>query len=108
VTDGGNARIFESVGVGKGLRQLAGLEESLVLPANRDLQGDRPGRAFESAVPTRHAFEPGDPHRAMKKDLASHLASRLGTMHEQGLFDRLVIVASPEMLGSLRSALCDK
>jgi protein required for attachment to host cells len=105
VADGGKARIFEFLGVGKGVHQLPGLEETLALPANRQLQHDRPGRGFESASPSRHAYDAGDPHRLMKWTFARHLADELAAAHVRGAFNRLVLVAPSEMLGNLRSAI---
>jgi len=105
VADGGKARIFECLGIGKGVRQMPGYEETLALPANRDLLDDRPGRGFESFSPMRHSYEAGDPHRSMKQDFARHLADELAVLRDAGSFDYLVLVAPPEFLGNLRSAL---
>ena len=107
VADGAKARVFELAGIGKGIRQLPGLEESISLPANHELQDDRPGRAFESGNPTRHAFDAGDPHRAMKRSFACHLIKVLSKLHQERAFDSLVLVAPPEMLGNLRSELSE-
>jgi protein required for attachment to host cells len=105
VADGGKARILENLGPGKGVHQVSGLEEDLLLPPNRELQTDRPGRGFESAGPTRHAYETTDPHREMKRTFAGHLMERLAGFHAKGMFDRLVLVAPPAMLGDLRSQM---
>ena len=105
VADGGKARIIETVGPGKGLHQVAGLEEDLKLPPNRELQSDRPGRGFESAGPTRHAYEATDAHREMKRHFAAHLTDQLAKLHAMKRFDRLVVIAPPAMLGDLRTAM---
>ena len=107
VTDGGKARILENLGVGKGVHQVAGLEETITLPPNRELQDDRPGRGHESASPMRHAVEVSDPHRVLKRTFASHLVDELSALHRKGAFDRLVLVAPPEMLGNLRAVIGD-
>ena len=105
VADGGKARILENLGPGKGVHQVAGLEETVTLPPNRDLLDDRPGRGFESAGPTRHAYETSDPHRELKRAFARHLVDQLSAMHTKKLFDRLVLVAPPPMLGDLRAMI---
>ncbi len=105
VADGGKARILENLGPGKGVHQVSGLEEDLLLPPNRELQSDRPGRGFESAGPTRHAYETSDPHRELKRTFAVHLMERLAGLHAKGMFDRLVLVAPPAMLGNLRAEM---
>ena len=105
VADGGKARILENLGPGKGVHQVPGLEETVTLPPNRALLDDRPGRGFESAGPTRHAYEESDPHRQMKRAFARHMIEQLSAMHANGRFDHLVLVAPPPMLGDLRAML---
>ena len=105
VADGGRARILENLGSGKGVHQVAGVNETLTLPPNRVLQHDRPGRGFESAGPTRHAYEASDPHREMKRTFAAHLVDQLSEMHANGRFDRLVLVAPSPTMGDLRAML---
>ncbi len=105
IADGGKARILENLGPGKGLHQVAGLAETVTLPPNRTLQNDRPGRGFESAGPTRHAYEASNPHREMKRAFADHLVEQLSAMHTSGRFDRLLLVAPSPMLGDLRAML---
>ena len=105
VADGGKARILENLGPGKGLHQVQGLEEEILLPPNRDLQADRPGRGFESTGTTRHAYEASDPHRELKRAFASHIVDTLATLHSKRRFDRLVLVAPPAVLGDLQSAM---
>ena len=105
VADGGKARILENLGPGHGIHQVPNMDETLILPPNRDLLSDRPGRGFESASPTRHAYETADPHRDMKRQFAHHLLLKLKEFHGRGAFDRLVIVAPPAMLGDLRAAI---
>lgn len=55
--------------------------------------------------PSRHADDAGAPHRLIKRTVARHLADELAASHGRGAFDRLVLVAPPEMLGNLRSVL---
>ena len=105
VADGGKARIVENLGPGKGLHQVAGLEETIALPPNRALLEDRPGRGFESAGPTRHAYEASDPHRELKRAFTAHLIDQQAELHTSDRFDRLVLVAPSPMLGVLRAML---
>ena len=70
----------------------------------RELTTDRPGRAFDSKGPGRHAVSGGSvspkEHEASK--LCSELADEIETARVQGRFDRLVLVATPSFLGELR------
>ncbi len=79
---------------------------SMELPADRDIQRDRPGRSFKSSGPTRHAMESRtSPHRELKRELAGQVADKLDHGLRDGRFDRVALVAPPTVLGDLRDAL---
>lgn len=106
VADGSRARLLESMGPGKGIHQIPHTDESWLLPPNREIFTDRPGRSFESHGAARHALEsPSDPHRDLKRQFAAHLLSALDQRKRDGHFDRLVLIAPPQFLGDLRAAL---
>lgn len=103
VADGGGARIFESVGQGRGVHLVSGTESRVDNPASHELGQERPGRVYESVGTARHAVEPKrDPHRALEALFANQLATMLANYSANNSFDRLVIVAPPAMLGELR------
>jgi protein required for attachment to host cells len=109
VADGSRARVLENLGPGKGLHQVPATDEAWQLPANRDILADRPGRSHESHGNARHAIEPrSDPHRDLKRAFAVHLIGELEQRHAAHHFDRLVLVAPPEMLGNLRAGMPKK
>ncbi len=70
--------------------------------AQRD--GDRPGRVHESSGNVRHAMEPHtnvqDLHR---EQFARELLARVHTEAQKDHFPQIVLVAPPQMLGTLRS-----
>jgi protein required for attachment to host cells len=104
VADAGRARVLENLGPGKGVHQLPQSSETWELPSSHELGSDRPGRSFESHGATRHAIEPkSDPNRERKRAFAAHLVGELEDRRRKQSFDRLVIVAAPEMLGDLRA-----
>ncbi len=104
IADGSRARIFEQSG--RALKSVRGLSLSAELPPNRDLLADRPGRAFESQTPTRHAMvNRTDPHRELKRAFAKRIARVLQSKLAEKRYDRLVVVAPPVTLGDLRRAL---
>jgi protein required for attachment to host cells len=71
-----------------------------------DLGTDRPGRSYESATPSRHAIEGKiNPHEAAKLRFEVQIAELVNRAAEQGLFDSLVLVAPPRVLGDMRQAL---
>lgn len=106
VADGARARVLLSTGRGEGVKELPeGNFQSEHLPSG-DIMADREGRSFDSQGKGRHAMERrSDPHRSAKKAFAGTLAAMLDEQAARNSFDRLVIVAPPQMLGDLRAAL---
>ena len=81
---------------------------------DRDFKSDRPGRKFDRAplqagrrgATAHHGVGGGsEPHRREATLFARRIADELTSAHRAGGFDRLVIMAAPAFLGSLRSAL---
>lgn len=105
VCDGRKALLFENVGdrVYPKLETREALEH--VVPANRELGTDEPGRFFSPSDGRRSSAEPTDFHRQEEERFLTHLArdlDRFVTVH--GIKD-LVIAAPPRALGVLREAL---
>lgn len=102
------ARIF----AGEAGRLSALLEEieDLVHPESRmhdrDLTSDLPGRAYESYGTARHAMEePTTPRQHEVERFVSRVADVINRARREGRFDKLYLVAAPELLGRLRKAL---
>lgn len=75
----------------------------------RDVQSDRPGRSFDSAGEGHHAMEPPTDWKTHeKKQLAAAVAAELRQAVDRREFDRLVVVAPPEMLGHMRQVFDDR
>jgi protein required for attachment to host cells len=75
---------------------------------SREIASDRPGRTFDRAGEGRHAKEPPtDPQRYEKERFAKHLVDALEKALATAAFDRLAVVAPPQMLGDLRAAYGD-
>jgi protein required for attachment to host cells len=109
IADGSRAKVLESHGPVSDLVPVEDMAIAKELPANRDLQENRPGRSFESFTPMRHAMENRvEPHRQLKRELAGEIADKLERSLRAGRFDRLAIIAPPTFLGDLRSALSDQ
>lgn len=108
IADGARARIFLNEGPGKGVTPVDGGAFESGHQASREILEDRPGRTFESADTSRHAYEPrSDPHRELKRTFAGQLAAMLDQRLLEKAYDRVILVAPPAMLGDLREALTD-
>lgn len=102
LADGGNARVMERVAPFGKLKEIFQLTHPH--KSTHEMGDDKPGRAFESASPTRHAYEPHtDPHELQKDNFAKELATLLKDAYQTQKFDELSIVSPPHMLGLLRS-----
>lgn len=102
VSDGARARFYVSDG-GKLAPALDhDLSASTRLPA-RNAESDRPGRGFDGSGQGRHAMEGSADWKTHEKvGLARAVAAQLREAANRQEFQRLVVVASPEMLGDLR------
>lgn len=108
VADGAKARLLERVGPNGPLVPASAkcFSESEARIPTRDIGADRPGRVHESADTTRHSMEPRvDWHRYAKGQFAGSVAGALDKAALKKKFDELVLVAPPQALGDLRSAL---
>jgi protein required for attachment to host cells len=77
--------------------------------SSHELATDRPGRSYESASPSRHAVDwKTDPHEAAKAQFERKVADLVNRAAEEGLFDALVMVAPPRVLGAMRKALSEQ
>jgi len=105
VADGEKALILENIGDLKQpkLRLRRREEADLTIPG---ADTDSPGRVYESASGTRvSALEQPDYPRLASERFAAELAAALARQARRGLFERLVLVAPPQVLGALRDAM---
>jgi protein required for attachment to host cells len=108
IADGSRARLVVSEGRGKPLADVPDAEFEQESRPTRELGRDRPGRVQESATSARHAVEQPDLHQREEERFAIRLAEMLDQRLAQSDYEKLVLVAAPEMLGSLRAALSEK
>jgi protein required for attachment to host cells len=106
IADGVRARIVLNDGPGRGVKPGPNKEFEGVNAPNREIVSDKPGRTFDSAGQGRHSKEPRtDPHEHEQCAFHHRIAAYLDSAAKSGEFDRLVVVAPPKALGSLRSEL---
>lgn len=74
-------------------------------PSDREQGANRPGRMHDGAMGQRSALDDTDWHELQKERFAADLADKLYAEAHRGAFERLVLVASPKVLGDLRAAL---
>jgi protein required for attachment to host cells len=74
-------------------------------PPDREQTANRRGRQSESTSPSVYAYDETDFHELQKERYAEDLADRLYKMAHEGRFEKLILVASPQVLGVMRDAL---
>ncbi|MBR1155062.1 host attachment family protein [Bradyrhizobium sp. JYMT SZCCT0428] len=74
-------------------------------PPTREQGTDRPGRSNASVGVGRSAMEETDWHHIAEERFAGELADALYRHAHANLFQKLVIIAPPKVLGNLRKAL---
>ncbi len=105
IADGARARIFVNDGPGKGLKPAISKEFATEHKPTREVMSDRPG-SNASGGAVRHGYAPRtDWHQFEKHRFAASMAAVLNKEAKHHAFERLVLVAPPEPLGSLRAKL---
>jgi protein required for attachment to host cells len=108
VADAGRARILVQSGPDKSLSPVESLSFEHALPKSSDIARDSLPRTFDSIGPGRHAIAPkSDPQRSEKLVFARELAQVLETGLTNHAYDKLIIVAPPQMIGDMRANLSD-
>ncbi|SNR26923.1 host attachment protein [Puniceibacterium sediminis] len=74
-------------------------------PSNREQSANRPGRVPDTGTGQRSALDDTDWHELAKERFADDLAEKLYKLAHKGAFDRIVLVAAPNILGELRAKL---
>ncbi|GGL57635.1 host attachment family protein [Wenxinia marina] len=74
-------------------------------PPDREQKTDRPGRGHDTGPNQRSGMDEADFHELQKERFADDLADILYRYAHRGRFDRMVLVAGPQVLGNIRPAL---
>ena len=74
-------------------------------PATREQGSASPGRHNDGPSAHRSAGEDTDWHRLGKERFADEIADRLYKLAHHGIFDEIVLIAPPLMLGTMRKKL---
>ena len=100
------ATLFETEGKGKPIRRLQDIPHPKGRLQNKDIDADKPGRAFDSLGQGRHGMS--TEHEATEEvamEFARILAELLNKGRTTHAYGKLVLVAEPRFLGVLRAAL---
>jgi protein required for attachment to host cells len=105
IADGGHARFVQSA-ENNALHTIEVMDSIDAHKHDRDLVSDRPGRTFESASATRHAYAPRhDPHDMAKDRFTSLVAAKVNEDFAAELFNEIVLVAPAHVLAELTDGL---
>jgi len=105
VADGRKALFLENVTDAEAPNLVIRRVEEQDLPPNREQQSDRPGRMADPGPGQRSGLAGADWHELDEARFATDMAEILYRMAHRGVFGRLVVVAPPKTLGTLRDHL---
>lgn len=104
VADGEKALLLENVGDADFPNFEVRRKDEHANPPTHEQGADRPGRFNDGPTVSRSAVADTDWHRLEQERFAHDLADLLYRMAHKHRFDRLVVVAGPQILGDLRDA----
>ena len=103
------ARVFENKGRGKGFQLAADIPHPEGRLKNQDIDADKQGRSFDRFGAGRHAMsQEQEPTKHIAERFAKKLAKLLDEGRNQHRYTKLVLIAEPSFLGTLRGALSDQ
>ncbi|SEA45273.1 host attachment protein [Microbulbifer marinus] len=106
VANQSQARLFEAEKRAGDLHELKTMVHPESRLPGREQFSDAPGRSFDSGAYGRHGMgNVREVHRRNGEDFAREIAHALERGRKEGRFEKLYIVAEPQMVGSLRDSL---
>ncbi len=105
VCDGGKALIMQNTGDASGINLK--VQETLTQPnePDREIGADKPGRTHAADGLSGSAVEETDWHKQAEVEFLKQVASKLDLLVRERDVQRIVIVAPPRALGTLRASL---
>lgn len=105
IADGEKALFLENVGDDQDMHLQVIRKEEQENPETSEQGTDRPGRFNDGPTVARSAVQDTDWHALEKQRFAKDLAEMLYKKAHANKFDRIVLVAAPQVLGDLRDEL---
>lgn len=104
IGDGRRALFLRNAGTRRQVELVTERVLTIDNPPTREQGSDRPGRFMKSDGVNRSAMEQTDWHQLAEDRFAVQIAATLQQMIHAHQFMKLVVIAPPRMLGSLRAA----
>jgi protein required for attachment to host cells len=106
VGDESEVSFFDAADADAGLTLIEKIDNPAARQPDRDLESDRPGRAYNSTTGARSAVDgERSTRRSSHEDFARLIAEEVERGRNAHEFERLVLIAGPRMLGLIRAAL---
>ena len=105
VADSEKALFLENTGDGDHPHLQVRRKDEQENPSDREQGANRPGRMNDNGTGQRSSFDDTDWHELQKERFADDLADVLYKMAHKHRFERIVLVASPQVLGALRDKI---
>ena len=106
VADSSAARIFDAPSASGALAEVASYAHAESRLHERDLRTDQPGTTKDRAGYAKHGIEPKTKPKEQEAIVfARMIADTIGKARAKSQIERVLLVAPPEFLGHLRSAL---
>jgi protein required for attachment to host cells len=103
-----SATIFASRGPHEAIAVAEQIENPRGRMQSSELEEDRPGRSFDRAGHGRHSLSSEEPARdRVEHEFALQLAALLDLRRCEGIYDQLIMIAGPKLLGMLRKAISE-
>lgn len=107
VANSSNAKIFCVNGIGKEIKKVHDLDHPESRQKGSDLVSDRPGRAYDRVGAGRHAVG-RNPLVHEHQVFAQEVCELLRKGFDEGAFENVALIASPDFLGEIRLSLTDQ
>lgn len=106
IANNSNAKIFSVKGLGKEITKIHDLDHPNSRKKSGEILTDRPGRAYDRVGVGRHAVGK-DPMVHEHQVFAEKLSEILRKGFDQGSYEEIALIASPQFLGAIRQSLSD-
>ena len=105
VADGASARVFDFHPGDRRLELVHEMSSEVARMKNSEILSDNEGRRPDKGPNHRSTVGPADAQRHAKEEFGRDVAGWLDKAATENRYERLVLVAAPQMLGDLRARL---
>ena len=105
VADGASARVFDFHAGQRSLHRVHAMDSEEARMKTSEIMSDNEGRRSDTGPNQRSTVGPADAQRHAKGEFSQDVAAWLDKAAAEHRYEKLVLVAAPQMLGDLRKAL---